>query len=80
MREYREFGCVLAHTSVMRRKQNEKEKPMKTGQDVIVSGLYVSECCNVEVELAKDASFPRCTRCSHLTVWDLGEDLEEQAA
>ena len=53
---------------------------MKSGQDVVVPGLYVSECCNVEVRLAKDASFPRCTRCSNLTVWDLGEELEEKAA
>jgi hypothetical protein len=64
----------------MRRTQKEKEKPMKTGQDVVVTGLYVSECCNVEVALNKDASFPRCTRCSSLTVWDLGEEDEEKAA
>ena len=53
---------------------------MKTGQDVVVPGLYVSECCNVEVRLSKDASFPRCTQCSHLTTWDIGEDIEELAA
>jgi len=53
---------------------------MRTGQDVVVDGLYVSECCNVEVALSKDASFPRCTRCSSLTNWDLGEEQEEKAA
>jgi len=65
---------------IVRHEQNEREKPMKSGQDVVVPGLYVSECCNVEVRLAKDASFPRCTRCSSLTKWDLGEEIEEQAA
>jgi hypothetical protein len=53
---------------------------MRTGQDVQVPGLYVSECCNAEVELIKDASFPRCSRCSALTTWELGEELEEKAA
>ena len=52
---------------------------MKTGQGVQIAGLYVSECCNDEVELAKDASFPRCNRCSSLTVWEPGEQLEETA-
>ena len=53
---------------------------MKTGQDVKEPGLYVSECCNDEQELAKDASFPRCSRCSSLTVWEMGERLDEKAA
>ena len=26
---------------------------MKTGQDVQIPGLYVSECCNAEVELGE---------------------------
>ncbi len=64
----------------MSSKVKNKEKVMKTGQDVSVPGLYVSECCNVEVELDKDASFPRCSRCSALTVWEMGDDLEELAA
>ena len=53
---------------------------MKTGQDVQVSGLYVSNCCNIELELVKDASFPRCTRCSGLSEWELVDDMEEKAA
>ena len=64
----------------VRHKQSDEENKMKSGQDVLVPGLYVSECCNVEVRLTKDASFPRCTRCSSLTKWDLGEEIEEQAA
>jgi hypothetical protein len=53
---------------------------MKTGQDVIESGVYVSECCGVEVELYRDASFPRCRRCSRLSVWEMVEESEEKAA
>ena len=53
---------------------------MKTGQDVQIAGLYVSECCNEEVVLAKDASFPRCVRCSSLSIWEPAEDSEEKAA
>jgi hypothetical protein len=53
---------------------------MKTGQDVEIDGLYVCECCNIEVELYKDASFPRCSRCHALSVWELVYDLEEKAA
>ena len=64
----------------MGRIQGEQEKKMRTGQDVKEPGLYVSECCNEEVELAKDASFPRCSRCSSLTVWEMGERLDEKAA
>jgi len=74
------FGFALANKNDMRGNQSEKEKPMRTGQDVQVPGLYVSECCNAEVELIKDASFPRCNRCSALTTWELGEELEEKAA
>jgi hypothetical protein len=53
---------------------------MKTGQDVTQSGLYISECCGVEVELLKDASFPRCVRCSHLSEWELVDQIEEKVA
>jgi hypothetical protein len=53
---------------------------MKTGQDVIQPGLYVSECCGVEVELLKDASFPRCVRCSRLSEWELVDQIEDRAA
>ncbi len=53
---------------------------MRTGQDVLDAGLYSSDCCSVEVELARDAMFPRCPRCLSLTIWDLIEEMEEQAA
>ena len=54
---------------------------MKTGQDVPASGLYISDCCNIEIVLKKDASFPRCTRCNALSVWELAdEDIDLLAA
>ena len=53
---------------------------MKTGQDVKEPGLYVSNCCGEEVTLAKDASFPRCLKCSALSEWELVDLPEEKAA
>jgi hypothetical protein len=64
----------------MRREAKPKELLMKTGQDVQISGMYVSECCNVELMLMKDASFPRCSRCNALSVWEPVEETEEKAA
>ncbi len=42
---------------------------MKTGSDVVRSGVYASECCLKETGLTKDQSFPRCPKCMGLTVW-----------
>jgi hypothetical protein len=53
---------------------------MKTGQDVKQAGLYVTECCGEEVELRKDATFPRCVKCMKLTSWELVEEPEHKAA
>ncbi len=53
---------------------------MKTGQDVVEPGLYVSDCCGEEVMLAKEASFPRCRKCSGLSRWELVDTIEEKAA
>lgn len=52
---------------------------MKTGQDVVEPGLYVSDCCGEEVMLEEGASFPRCRKCSGLSLWEL-VDLPEQKA
>jgi hypothetical protein len=43
---------------------------MKTGQDVVETGLYASECCGEEEMLEKDASFPRCRKCKGLSTWE----------
>jgi len=53
---------------------------MKTGQDVNQTGVYVTECCGEEVELRKDATFPRCGKCMRLTSWELVELHEHRAA
>jgi len=52
---------------------------MKTGQDVLETGLYASECCGEEEMLEKDATFPRCRKCQGLSVWEL-VDLPLQKA
>jgi len=46
---------------------------MKTGSDVVETGLYVSECCLEEKWLEKDQSFPRCWICKSLTRWEAAE-------
>ena len=57
----------------------QEDRSMKTGRDVIESGLYVTECCGEEVQLEKDGTFPRCVRCMGLTRWELVE-LQDQVA
>jgi hypothetical protein len=53
---------------------------MKTGTDVIDSGLYVSECCSEEVWLEKDQTFPRCWICKGLTQWETVDVPRDLAA
>jgi hypothetical protein len=47
------------------------EVTMRTGQDVIQSGLYASDCCLEELRFDENGSFSRCPRCSHLAEWEL---------
>ena len=42
---------------------------MKTGSDVVRSGVYATECCLKETGLEKRQTFPRCPKCLGLTVW-----------
>ena len=42
---------------------------MKTGSDVVRSGVYATECCLEETGLEKRKTFPRCPKCLSLTVW-----------
>jgi hypothetical protein len=42
---------------------------MKTGSDVVRSGVYATECCLAETGLEKRQTFPRCPKCLSLTVW-----------
>jgi hypothetical protein len=58
---------------------------MKTGRDANRSGLYVSECCQIERYFPEGRMLPRCPRCISLTVWELeeqetGDRNEEQLA
>ena len=46
---------------------------MKTGKDVTQKGAYVSRCCLVDVELARQQMFPRCPKCMKLTIWESTE-------
>lgn len=43
---------------------------MKTGTDNTTSGLYESNCCNVEREFATGATFQRCPKCLELCEWE----------
>jgi len=52
---------------------------MKTGQDVMETGLYASQCCGEEQVLEEGASFPRCTKCMALSQWE-EVDLPTQKA
>jgi hypothetical protein len=42
---------------------------MKTGSDVVRSGVYATECCLAETGLQKRQTFPRCPKCLGLTIW-----------
>jgi hypothetical protein len=42
---------------------------MKTGSDVVRSGLYSTECCLAETGFEKRQTFTRCPKCLGLTVW-----------
>jgi len=42
---------------------------MKTGSDVVRSGIYATECCLAETSFEKRQTFPRCPKCLGLTVW-----------
>jgi hypothetical protein len=44
--------------------------PNKTTETVREHGLYVTECCNVEVTLKKGRTFTRCPECERLTLWE----------
>jgi hypothetical protein len=53
---------------------------MKTGQDVLETALYASECCGQEELLERDSTFPRCTKCNGLSEWETVDLPLEKAA
>jgi hypothetical protein len=46
---------------------------MKTSQDVVKPGLYMSDCCGQEQMFDKDEVFQRCPQCHSLCEWELVE-------
>ena len=62
---------------------------MRTGNDATQSGLYASECCNIEKRFKIGECFTRCPRCESLCEWesmdvavtpDVNKKIEHQAA
>ena len=46
---------------------------MKTSQDVVEPGLYMSECCGDEQMFDESEVFHRCPNCQGLCEWELVE-------
>jgi len=55
----------------MKRINRTKGPVMKTSQDAPVSGVYVSECCDVQLMFSKGNTLWRCPECERLCNWDL---------
>jgi hypothetical protein len=62
---------------------------MRTGNDATQTGLYASDCCNVEKTFKIADCFSRCPKCESLCEWetvdvivtpDGVEKIEHQAA
>ncbi len=62
---------------------------MRTGQDCLELGLYVSSCCESDLIFDRDDCFSRCPHCEglcdwelieRLASWDAMEDISETAA
>jgi hypothetical protein len=55
----------------MKRINRTKGPAMKTSQDAPVSGVYVSECCDVQLMFSEGNTLWRCPKCEGLCNWDL---------
>jgi hypothetical protein len=53
---------------------------MKTGNTAEQTGLYCSDCCDIEEVFDKGDTLPRCPRCKSLTTWDFAGETISQAA
>src|SRR6266446_5605873 len=69
VRNFKESDSMPFPMPCGRAAMTQREKKMKTGQDVNQDGVYSSDCCLHEKELAKKQSFPRCPKCMSLTEW-----------
>jgi len=52
-----------------------KAVEMKTTETVEESGIYSSECCNVQATFEVGDTFSRCPQCQHLCGWDFESEL-----
>jgi len=50
---------------------------MKTGSAVSLLGLYVSTCCEEELILDSNETFPKCVQCHNAAHWALLEEISE---
>jgi hypothetical protein len=65
------FGTPFARTADVKRINRMKGPAMKTSQDAPVSGVYVSECCEVQLMFSEGNTLWRCPKCERLCNWDL---------
>jgi hypothetical protein len=65
------FGTLFALTAAVKRMNRTKGPAMKTSEDAPVSGVYVSECCEVQLMFSKGDTLWRCPECERLCNWDL---------
>jgi hypothetical protein len=48
---------------------------MKTSETVTDLGLYITDCCSMELIFDSGDSFVRCPQCGHVCDWELEEEL-----
>jgi hypothetical protein len=48
---------------------------MKTGETVTDLGLYITDCCGMELVFDTGDSFMKCPSCNHLCEWELEEEI-----
>jgi hypothetical protein len=52
-------------------RHKEEGIDVRTAQETKISGLYVSDCCEVEQIFAADETAWRCPKCHRLCDWEL---------
>lgn len=58
---------------------NDTKNGGKTSEDVVRSGIYTPECCNIEMYFEKGKVFQRCPKCERLAEWQL-VTIQQKAA
>ena len=49
----------------------DKKTVGKTSEDVVQTGTYTPDCCNVEKFFEKGKIFQRCPSCERLALWQI---------